>query len=425
MAIFISQALPVSLTVVSRHPGSIPRQKASPLTKPEDHPAQVGHNTRLVHSGGNPREAHGFVNTPVYHGSTVLYPDTQTMRNRGQKYTYALRGTPTTDALEEALDGLEGSSGTILLPSGLAAVTVPLLAFLSAGDHVLIVDSVYTPTRRFADTVLKRMGVAVEYFDPAGGAEGLAGLMRKETRVVFLEAPGSNTFEMMDIRAASDVAHAGDAVVMIDNTYATPLYFRPLDHGVDLSIHALTKYPGGHSDVMMGSVSANAATYPRLRDTQMTLGINAAPDDTYLVLRGLKTMGIRLERHQASALELARWLETRHEVARVLHPALPSFPGHDLWKRQFAGSSGLFSIVLNGGGMEAASAFLDTLKLFGLGYSWGGFESLAVVADLSDRIVATAPKEGEVIRLQVGLEDVEDLKADLEAGLRAIGSRTA
>ncbi|BDA84937.1 cystathionine beta-lyase [Aureimonas sp. SA4125] len=372
-----------------------------------------------MRSGANPRGFHGFVNPPVYHGSTVLFPDTATMRSRGQKYTYALRGTPTTDALEEALDGLEGSAGTILLPSGLAAVTVPLLAFLSAGDHVLIVDSVYTPTRRFADSVLTRMGVAVEYFDPAVG-EGLASLMRPETRVVFLEAPGSNTFEMMDIRAASGIAHAGGAVAMLDNTWATPLYFRPLEHGVDLSIHALTKYPGGHSDLLMGSVSANAATYDRLRDTQMALGINVAPDDTSLVLRGLKTMGIRLERHQESALQLAHWLEGCDEVARVLHPALPSFSGHALWKSQFSGSSGLFSIVLRGGGMTEAAAFLDALKLFGLGYSWGGFESLAVVADLSDRILAKAPSEGPVIRLQIGLEDVADLRADIENGLAAV-----
>jgi cystathionine beta-lyase len=392
------------------------------VSQPNDRPATAGPNTRLVHGGGDPSDSHGFVNPPVYHGSTVLFPDTHTMRTRGQKYTYALRGTPTTNALEEALDGLEGSAGTILLPSGLAAVTTPLLAFLSNGDHVLIVDSVYHPTRRFADTVLVRMGVAVEYFDPAIGP-GLQALMRPETRVVFLEAPGSNTFEMMDIRAAAEIARAGGAVSMIDNTWATPLYFRPLDHGVDLSIHALTKYPAGHSDLMMGSVSANAATYARLRDTQMALGINAAPDDTYLVLRGLKTMGIRLERHQEAALHLAQWLEGCDEVARVLHPALPSFAGHDLWKRQFTGATGLFSIVLDGGGEDEAAAFLDALKLFGLGYSWGGFESLAVAADLSDRVVALAPTEGPVIRLQIGLEDVADLRADLENGLRAYSER--
>ncbi|KQT57507.1 MULTISPECIES: cystathionine beta-lyase [unclassified Aureimonas] len=381
--------------------------------------AKWGPNTQLVRSGSDPDEFHGFVNTPVVHASTVLFKDTETMRRRGGKYRYALWGTPTTDALEDALDELEGSAGTILLPSGLAAVTIPLLAFLGHGDHVLIVDCVYSPTRKFADTVLKRMGVEVEYFDPAR-PDGIVALMRPETKVVFLEAPGSNTFEMMDIKAACDVAHAGGAVTMIDNTWATPLFFRPLDHGVDLSIHALTKYPGGHSDVMMGSVSANAATYARLRDTQMTIGINAAPDDTYLVLRGLKTMGLRLERHQESGLALAEWLEGRDEVARVLHPALPSFAGHDLWKRQFKGASGLFSFVLAGGGDREAAAFLDALKLFGLGFSWGGFESLAVHVDLSDRRHATAAPEGPVIRLQVGLEDVADLKTDLERGFAAL-----
>lgn len=384
-------------------------------------PSTDGPNTRLAHSGGDPHGYHGFVNTPVVHASTVLFPDTETLRRNGQAYRYGLWGTPTTDALEDALNALEGSAGTILLPSGLAAVTFPLLAFLSSGDHVLIADCVYSPTRRFANDVLKRMGIAVEYFDP-GREGGIAGLTRPETKVVLLEAPGSNTFEMMDIRAACDVAHRAGAVVMLDNTWATPLFFRPLDHGVDLSVHALTKYPGGHSDVMMGSVSATAACYGRLRETQMTIGVNAAPDDTYLVLRGLKTMGLRLERHQASALSLARWLEGRAEVARVLHPALPSFAGHALWKAQFTGASGLFSFVLNGGGMREAAAFLDSLRLFGLGYSWGGFESLALVADLSDRTLATAPAEGPVIRLQVGLEDVADLRRDLEEGFAAVAA---
>ena len=340
------------------------------------------------------------------------------MKSRRQDYLYGLRGTPTTKALEDLLSELEGAAGTILLPSGLAAVTVPLLAFLSAGDHALFVDCLYGPTRHFADTVLKRMGVSVEYFDPAS-ENGIEGLARPETKVVFLEAPGSNTFEMMDIRAAAAVAKAAGAVSMIDNTWATPLFLRPLDHGVDLSIHALTKYPGGHSDVMMGSVSANAATYRQLRETQMTIGINAAPDDAYLVFRGLKSMGVRLERHGETALKLARWLEGHDRVARVLHPALPSFDGNALWRRQFSGASGLFSFVLKGGEAEAA-AFLDSLDLFGLGYSWGGFESLAILVDLSDRIHAKTPPEGPVIRLQVGLEDFDDLRLDLEAGFAAI-----
>ena len=377
-----------------------------------------GINTRLAHSGHDPRSFHGFVNPPVVHASTVLFPDAATMAGRKQKYTYGTRGTPTTDALATAIDGLEGSAGTIIVPSGLAAVTIPLLAFLSAGDHALIVDSVYSPTRNFANTMLKRLGVSVDYYEPTIGA-GIAALMKSNTKVVFTESPGSNTFEMQDIPAIAAAAHAGGAVVMMDNTWATPLYFKPLDFGVDVSIHAATKYPAGHSDVLLGTVSANAETWPKLQETHFTMGCCAAPDDVYQVLRGLRTMGVRLEHHQKSTLEIARWLEGKPGVARVLHPALESHPGHALWKRDFSGSSGIFSIVLDGGGQKEAHAFLDALKIFGLGYSWGGYESLAVPPLLSDRVVAKAPAEGPVIRLQIGLEDVEDLKADIERGLRA------
>jgi cystathionine beta-lyase len=379
-----------------------------------------GINTRLAHSGHDPRSFHGFVNPPVVHASTVLFPDAATMAGRKQKYSYGTRGTPTTDALASAIDALEGSAGTIIVPSGLAAVTIPLLAFLSAGDHVLIVDSVYSPTRNFADTMLKRLGISVDYYDPEIGA-GIAALIKPNTKVVFTESPGSNTFEMQDIPAIAAAAHAGGAIVMMDNTWATPLYFKPLDFGVDVSIHAATKYPAGHSDVLLGTVSANAATWPKLQETFFTMGCCAAPDDTYQVLRGLRTMGVRLEHHQRSALEIARWLEGKPGVARVLHPALESHPGHALWKRDFSGSSGIFSIVLDGGGQKEAHAFLDALQIFGLGYSWGGYESLAVPPLLSDRAVAKAPAEGPVIRLQIGLEDVEDLKADIERGLKAAG----
>ncbi len=369
--------------------------------------------------GHDPETTQGFVNPPIVRGSTVLFPDTSTMRRRAQKYTYGLRGTPTLDALEAAIDELEGSHGTILVPSGLAAVSLPLLAFLGAGDHCLVVDSVYGPTRLFCDTMLKRLGVETEYFAP-GICAGLSELMRPNTKVVFLEAPGSNTFEMMDVAQAAGIARAGGAVSMLDNTWATPLLFRPLEHGVDLSIHALTKYPGGHSDLLMGSVSATRETFGRLRETQMQLGINVSAEDAYLVFRGMKTMDLRIRAHEQSTLALAHWLDRHEDVARVLHPALPSFPGHDLWKRQFAGSTGLFSFVLQGGGRNEAAAFLDALSLFGLGYSWGGFESLALEVDLTDRIHAIAPLEGPVIRLQIGLEDVADLKADLEAGFAAV-----
>lgn len=384
--------------------------------------ASAGPNTLLAHIGNDPMDYHGFVNPPVVHASTVLFPNAATMESRAQKYTYGTRGTPTTDALCEAIDALEGSAGTIVVPSGLAAVTVPFLAFLSAGDHALIVDSVYFPTRNFCDTMLKRLGVSVEYYDPMIGA-GIESLIKPNTKLVHTEAPGSNTFEMQDIRAISTVAHRHGCVVTMDNTWATPLYFKPLDHGVDISIHASTKYPSGHSDILLGTVSANAAHWEQLKEANITLGICGSPDDSYQILRGLRTMGVRLDRHQESALYIAQWLEEREDVARVLHPALPSFPGHELWKRDFAGSSGIFSFVLKAESKDRfkakAHAFLDALSLFGLGYSWGGYESLALHVGLSDRKICAAPSEGPVLRLQIGLEDVADIRKDIEAGLAA------
>jgi len=377
-----------------------------------------GINTVLAHSGYDPRSFHGFVNPPVVHASTVLFPDARTMSERGQKYTYGTRGTPTTDALAEAINTLEGSAGTIIVPSGLAAITIPLLGFLSQGDHTLIVDSVYGPTRHFADTMLKRLGVDVEYYHPEIGG-GISRLMRPNTRVVFTESPGSNTFEVQDIPAIAEAAHAGGAIVMMDNTWATPLYFNALGHGVDITVHAATKYPAGHSDILMGTVSANEATWEQLFQTYVTMGCCASPDDSYQVLRGLRTMGVRLDRHRESALKIARWLENEPGVSTVLHPALESFPGHALWKRDFTGASGIFSIVLDGGGKVQAHAFLDALRIFGLGYSWGGYESLAVPVFLGDRTVSRMDYGGPVIRLQIGLEDVEDLMADIAAGLAA------
>ncbi|MBY3123506.1 cystathionine beta-lyase [Rhizobium laguerreae] len=382
----------------------------------------AGINTRLTHIGNDPFDYHGFINPPVVHASTVLFPNARAMETRTQKYTYGTRGTPTTDALCEAIDALEGSAGTILVPSGLAAVTIPFLGFVAAGDHALVVDSVYGPTRHFCDTMLKRLGVEVEYYHPEIGA-GIETLFRPNTKLVHTEAPGSNTFEMQDIPAISAVAHRHGAVVMMDNTWATPVYFRPLDHGVDISIHASTKYPSGHSDILLGTVSVNAEHWERLKEANGVLGICGAPDDAYQILRGLRTMGLRLERHYESALDIAEWLEGREDVARVLHPALPSFPSHHLWKRDFKGASGIFSFVLAADGPEKsrakAHAFLDALRIFGLGYSWGGFESLALHANLNDRKIAKAPTEGPVIRLQIGIEDVADLKADIERGFAA------
>jgi cystathionine beta-lyase len=385
------------------------------MSKPAD---QRGINTRLAHSGNKPSDYFGFVNPPVVHASTVLFANAEAMAGRDQKYTYGTKGTPTTDALGAAIDELEGSAGTIMVPSGLAAVTIPLLAFLSAGDHVLIVDSVYHPTRRFADTMLKRLGVEVEYYDPHVGA-GIGKLIKTNTKVVFTESPGSNTFEVQDIPAIAKAAKAASAIVMMDNTWATPLYFRPLDHGVDISIHAATKYPAGHSDVLMGTVSANAACWEQLYETYVTMGCCSGPDDVYQVLRGLRTMGVRLAHHERSALEIARWLEARDDVAEVLHPGLESHVDHALWKRDFSGSSGIFSVVLKGGGQKKGHAFLNALKIFGLGFSWGGYESLAVPVWLAHRKVQKSDYAGPVIRLQIGLEDVADLKADLEKGFAA------
>jgi len=379
-----------------------------------------GINTLLAHSGYNPRDYHGFINPPVVHGSTVLFPDAQTMKARKQRYTYGTRGTPTSDALAAAVNELEGSAGTIIVPSGLAAITVPLLGFLSAGDHALFVDTIYFPTRRFADTMLQRLGVEVEYYDPEIGA-GIRDLLKPNTKLIFTETPGSNTFEMQDIPAITAVAREAGIVTMLDNTWATPVYFKPLDHGVDISIHAATKYPGGHSDVLLGTVSANEACWETLWNAYLTLGTCAGPDDVYQVLRGLRTMGVRLERHQATAFEVARWLEDQSGVARVLHPGLESHPGHAIWKRDFGGASGLFSIVLNGGEKQA-HAFLNALEIFGLGASWGGYECLAAQVSLADRTVSARDYGGEIIRLQIGLEDAADIIADLAQGLEAAAS---
>ncbi len=383
---------------------------------------QLGPNTRLVRSGNDPFDYHGFLNPPKVHASTVLFPNAESMEKHDQPYTYATRGTPTTNALCAAIDEMEGSAGTILLPSGLAAVTVAFLAYLSRGDHALIVDTVYGNVRHFCDTMLARFGIEVDYYDPAIGSD-IENLVRPNTKLVHLEAPGSNTFEMQDVPAIAEIAHRHGAVVTMDNTWATPLYFKALNYGVDVSIQASTKYPAGHADILMGSVSANAEHWKRLKQTNGALGMCVAPDDAYHVLRGLRTLSVRLERHQQNALTIARWLEGRREVSRVLHPALESFPGHDIWRRDFEGSSGVFSFVLSANGKNnfksKAQKFLDALDLFGIGYSWGGFRSLALRVELEDRKIKKSPEDGPLIRLQIGFEDVEDLIRDIEKGFAA------
>lgn len=375
-----------------------------------------GIRTRLVTAGRNPDEQFGFINTPVYRGSTVLYPTMDALVHRKARYTYGTKGTPTIASLESAWTDLTGAAGTIIVPSGLAAVTIALMATVKAGDHVLVTDSVYQPTRHFCDTMLKRMGVEVDYFDPLIGA-GIATLMRDNTTVVFTETPGSQTFEVQDVPAIAEVAHSRGAVVLLDNTWATPLFYPPHARGADIAIEAGTKYLGGHSDLLIGLVSANERWWPALRATFDAFGACAGPEDTFLALRGLRTMQLRLKEAERQALDLAAWLQTRPEVKWVLHPALPSCPGHEIWKRDFLGSSGVFSIVLQPASQKAVAAMLDGLELFGMGYSWGGFESLIIPFDCrSYRTASEWNPGGPCLRLQVGLEDLDDLKADLAEG---------
>ncbi len=379
--------------------------------------------TEVVHGGRNPAAQHGFVNPAVYRGSTVLFPTLDALdAYDDQPFKYGRHGTPTTAALEEAICQLEGGQRTLLTASGYQAVTTAILAFVKAGDHVLMVDSVYQPTRRFCDTILARLGVATTYYDPLVGA-GIADLIQPNTRVVFTEAPGSLTFEMQDIAAIAKAAHARDATVIMDNTWATPLFFRPLDHGVDVSINACTKYIVGHADAMLGAITANARTTKLVEDARATLGGCPGSEESYLGLRGLRTLSVRLDRHQASALEVAAWLEQRPEVERVLHPALPSNPGYVLWKAQFKGASGLFSIILKPAPRKALAAMLDGLELFGMGYSWGGFESLIVPFNPKRYRTATDwTAEGPSLRLHIGLDDVGDLIADLNAGFERLNA---
>jgi len=379
-------------------------------------PAQLGDRTRLVHAGRDPSEQHGFVNMPIYRGSTVLYPTTDDLLHRRGRYSYGTKGTPTTEALENAWTELTGAAGSVLAPSGLAAVTVALMSCLKAGDHLLMTDSVYRPTRIFCDGMLKKFGVETTYYDPEIGA-GIEALIRPNTTVVFTEAPGSQSFEMQDIPAIADVAHRHGAVVVMDNTWATPLLFPPHERGVDIAIEAGTKYLSGGSDLLLGMVSANQRCFKALRDAYDAFAMCPGPEDVFLGLRGLRTMALRLREHEKQALEMAHWLADRPEVAQVLHPALETFAGHEIWKRDFKGSSGLFSIVLKPCSDRALAAMLDGLGLFGMGYSWGGFESLVIPFDCSTYRTATQWNPGgHALRFHIGLEDLDDLKRDLDAG---------
>ena len=383
--------------------------------------------TKTVHLGRHPERFEGTVNTPVFRASTILSENVEEWerkkRERAQEKPgtyYGLHGAPSRHLLEEALAELEGGYKCQLYPSGLAACTIPILGYVQSGDHVLVTDNVYGPTRRFCSVQLKRLGIETTFFDPGLGA-GIEALMRPNTRVVFVEAPGSLTFEMQDIPAIAEVAHRRGALVMMDNTWASPLYFKPFLHGVDVSIQATTKYIVGHSDVIMGSVTCTREAWPQLKAVGNDYGQTAAPDDCYLAARGLRTMAARLPLHWAAGLRLAEWLGTQPEVERVLHPALPGDPGHALWKRDFTGASGLFGVVLKPMRREARDALLDALQLFGIGASWGGFESLAMPFDPAELRSATRwPDGGPCFRVHAGLEHVDDLIADLAQGFRAL-----
>ena len=387
--------------------------------------------TRIITGGRHSALTGPVVNPPVWRASTHLYDTVADLeagwnQNADGNFFYGRRGGPTQWSLAEALTALEpGAHGTLLYPSGVAAISCALLAVLKPGDVLLMSDNAYDPSRHFAEGFLKNWGVETRYYDPLMGAE-IATLFCDRTRAILMESPGSLTFEVCDVPAicAAAKAHKGkrEIVTLLDNTWATPLFFTALDKGVDISILAATKYVVGHSDVMAGSVTTTKRHWHALRITAQMLGQVLSPDDAYLAARGLRTMAVRLKAHEASALDLAHWLEGRAEVISVRHPALPSCPGHEIWKRDFSGSSGLFSFVLKGD-WEAARKFVDVLELFGIGYSWGGFESLAVPKRPEDyRSVTAWSCEGTVIRLQIGLEDVRDLKADLERGFAAIAA---
>lgn len=383
-------------------------------------------DTIATHAGRDPQNHSGLVNTPVFRGSTVLFPDVASYEKRDpddfKSMRYGIHGTPTTFALEEAVAQLEGGHAAVALPSGLAAIVAAISAFVKSGDHILVTDTIYGPTRHFCDTRLKPFGVDVEYYDPLI-AGGIALLIRPNTTLIFCEAPGSLTFEMQDIPAIAAAAHAKNVPVLADNTWGTPYFFRSFEHGVDVSIHAGTKYIAGHSDALMGLIVTNEQYWLKVRRVVADYGYCVSPDDCYLALRGLRTIGVRMNHQQESALTIARWLQSRPEVMRVLYPALRSDPGHALWKRDFSGAAALFGVILEPVKWQAVGAMIDALELFGIGSSWGGFESLAIRADVSR--IRTATKwnpGGPLIRLHIGLEDTDDLIADLEHGFARLSA---
>jgi cystathionine beta-lyase len=380
--------------------------------------------TTIATAGLDPFANHGIVNPPVYHASTILFPtlsDWKASRNPDfQGVRYGRFGTPTTFALQDAVTEIGGGYRSIAVASGAGAVCAVLMSFADSGDHILVADTVYGPTRRLCEDLMSRFAIETTFYDPMIGA-GIAELMRPNTKLVFLESPGTITFEVSDVPAITAAAHAGGAVTAFDNTWASPLYFKPFEHDIDVSISAATKYISGHSDVMLGVISMTEETYPTVRRYANMLGGCPGPDDCYLALRGLRSLGVRMPRHQESALALAHWLEERSEISRVMHPALPDHPGHGFWKRDYLGSSGLFGFILKSRSERALAAMVDGMKLIHMGASWGGFESLFLPAQPATMRSATVWDDpGQVLRLHVGLEDVDDLIADLEAGFERL-----
>jgi cystathionine beta-lyase len=383
-------------------------------------------DTIIVSAGRDPQANHGIVNPPVYHASTILHPTLKALRAAsGKDYrsvVYGRYGTPTTFALQQAMAELEGGDWAIACGSGKAVIATVLMAFLKTGDHVLITDSAYQPTRNLATGLLKDFGVETTFYDPTIGA-GIADLMRPNTKLVYTESPGSVTFEVQDLPAIAEAAHAKGAVVACDNTWGAGYFYRPLDLGADISLQAGTKYIVGHSDAMLGIAVAREEHMPRLWETYTTLGNNIGPDDAYLGQRGLRTLAVRMRRHHESGLKVAQWLAERPEVLRVLHPGLPDDPGHALWQRDFTGAAGLFSVLIKPVSESQLAAMLDPMELFGMGYSWGGYESLIVPSNpRTSRTAVPWQEEGTLLRLHVGLEDTDDLIAELEAGLHRLAS---